>query len=386
MKNEKTALNGGEAISYALKQIDVDVFAMYPITPQTPIIESFANHHKDGKVTTEIILVESEHSALSTVIGAAASGARSVTATASQGLMYMYEMLSVASGLRLPIVMPVANRAISAPINIHCDHSDAMACIDQGWMMVFCESAQEAYDLTIFSFKLAERVFLPIMVCIDGFYTSHNLENIELYPDKMVKNFVGEYKKKYDLLDVKKPISIGALSLPNSFFEIKKEMFDAFRLTEKEFLNISKDFKKTFNKEINIFEEYKTKDADVIIVVMSSTAQSTKNVIDKLREEGKKVGLLRPILFRPFIYSKYLAALKNAKEVIVLDRAQGPGSSAPLYKEIKLSVCDNKKKINVTSYVYGLGGRDLFEKDIEKLLEGFLKGKPLKEKYLGLKK
>jgi len=242
MKTKKTALNGGEAISYAIKQVDVDVFAMYPITPQTPIIESYANHHNNGEVTTELILVESEHSALSTVIGSAASGARSVTATASQGLMYMYEVLSVASGLRLPIVMPVANRAISAPINIHCDHSDAMACLDQGWMMAFCESAQEAYDMTIFAFKLAEKVSLPIMVCIDGFYTSHNLENLETYEDKVVKKFVGDYKGPYNLLDTKKPISIGALSLPNTFFEIKVELFKAFDDVEKDFFRSFKRF------------------------------------------------------------------------------------------------------------------------------------------------
>ncbi len=386
MKNKKIALNGGEAISYAIKQVDVDVFAMYPITPQTPIIESYANHHSNGKVTTELILVESEHSALSAVVGAAASGARSVTATASQGLMYMYEMLSVTSGLRLPVVMPVANRAVSAPINIHCDHSDAMACLDQGWMMVFCESAQEAYDMTLFAFKFAESVSLPIMVCIDGFYTSHNLENLEVYEDKVVKKFVGEYKTTYNLLDTKKPISIGALSLPNTFFEIRVELFKAMEEAEKKFLEVSKEFEKTFGKKIEIYEDYFLKDAEVVIVVMSSTAQTTKNVIDKLRKEGKKVGLLRPVLFRPFIYSEYLKALKKAKEVIVLDRAQSPGSSSPLYKEIKLSVCDNDKKINVTSYVFGLGGRDIFEKDIEDLLNGFLKGKPNKEKYLGLKK
>jgi len=386
MKTKKIALNGGEAISHAIKQVDVDVFAMYPITPQTPIIESYSNHHSKGEVTTELILVESEHSALSAVVGSAAAGARSVTATASQGLMYMYEMLSVTSGLRLPIVMPVANRAVSSPINIHCDHSDAMACLDQGWMMVFCESAQEAYDMTLFSFKLAESVSLPMMVCIDGFYTSHNLENLEVYEDKVVKKFVGEYKPEYNLLDTKKPISIGSLSLPNTFFEIKFELFKAMDNAEKKFLEVSKEFEKAFGKKINIYEDYKVKDAEVVIVVMSSTAQTTKNVIDKLRKEGKKVGLLRPVLFRPFIYSQYLKALRKAKEVIVLDRAEGPGSSAPLYKEIKLSVCDNDKKINVTSYVFGLGGRDIFEKDIEDLLNGFLKGKPVKERYLGLKK
>ncbi len=386
MKLKKLPLSGGEAISYALKQVDVDVFAMYPITPQTPIIESYSMHVKNKEVSTEVILVESEHSALSTVIGSAASGARSVTATASQGLMYMYELLSVASGFRLPIVMPVANRAISAPINIHCDHSDAMACLDQGWMMVFCENAQEAYEMTLFSFRLAESINLPIMICIDGFYTSHNVENLEVYEDKIVKQFVGEYKPNYNLLDTKNPVSVGSLALPNTFFEIKIEMFEAFLKVKEHFLKISKDFKKTFKKNIKIYEEYFTKDAEIIIVLMSSTAESTKNIIDRLRSKGKKVGLLRPILFRPFIYKEYNKSLKNAKEIIVLDRAEGPGSSAPLYKEIKLSVCDNNKKINLTSYVFGLGGRDLFEKDIEELLVSFINKKPLKEKYLGRKK
>jgi pyruvate ferredoxin oxidoreductase alpha subunit len=386
MKTKKLPLSGGEAISYALKQIDVDVFSMYPITPQTPIIESYSMHIKNKEVKTEQILVESEHSALSAAIGSAASGARSVTATASQGLMYMYEMLSVASGFRLPIVMPVANRTVSAPINIHCDHSDAMACVDQGWMMVFCENAQEAYEMTIFSFRLAEKVFLPIMVCIDGFYTSHNVENLEVYEDLKVKNFVGEYKTPYNLLDTKNPISVGSLALPNTFFEIKKEMFDAFLDVEEKFIEISKDYKKTFGKEIKIFEEYFTKDAEIILVLLSSAAENAKDVIDKFRKQGKKIGLLRPILFRPFIYKEYLKGLKNAKKIIVLDRAEGPGSFPPLYKDIKLTVCDNPKKQEVFSYVFGLGGRDLLQADIENLLNGFLKGKPLKEKYLGIKK
>ena len=190
MKKTKLGLNGGEAIAFALKQINPEVFAMYPITPQTPIIESYAKFVANGLVDTEIIRTESEHSALSATIGASASGVRAVTATASQGLMYMFEALSVASGLRLPIVMPVANRAISAPINIHCDHSDSMSTLDQGWMQVYCENAEEAYNMTLFSLRLAESVYLPIMVCIDGFYTSHNMEIVNVYDDKTVKEFI----------------------------------------------------------------------------------------------------------------------------------------------------------------------------------------------------
>lgn len=386
MKLEKKPLSGGEAIAFAFKQVNVDVFSMYPITPQTPIIETFSMHHKKGEVTTELILVESEHSALSATIGAAASGVRAVTATASQGLMYMYEMLSVTSGFRLPIVMPVANRAISAPINIHCDHSDAMACVDQGWIMAFCENAQEAYQMSIFSFRLAESVYLPMMVCIDGFYTSHNVETVEVFDEREVKKFVGKFKPKYNLLDVEKPISIGSLSLPDTFFEIKKEMFDAFLEVKDNFLKISKEFKKTFNKEIKIYEDYFAKKSDVVIVLLSSSASNAKDVIDKLRKEGKSVGLLRPVLFRPFLYEEYFKVLKDVKKIIVLDRAEGPGSMPPLYKDIKLTVADNNKKQEVYSHVFGLGGRDLLKKDIEKILLTYVSGKKINEKYLGLKK
>ncbi|MCK9292961.1 MAG: pyruvate ferredoxin oxidoreductase [archaeon] len=386
MKNKKIALNGGEAISYALKQIELDVFAMYPITPQTPIIESYAKFAADGEVDCEIVRVESEHSALSVVVGAASAGARAVTATASQGLLYMFEMLALTSGLRLPIVMPVVNRATSAPINIHCDHSDSMSAIDQGWMQVYCEDAQEAYAMTLFSTKLAEKVYLPIMICSDGFVTSHNLETIEVFDDKVVKKFVGEYKGPYNLLNTEKPISIGPLALPDYFFEIKVQMFDAFKSVEKEYKEISKDFEKFFGEKINICEDYFASKSEIVIVVLSSTAQSTKDVIDKLRLEKKSVGLLRPILFRPFIYKEYAKYLKKAKTVIVLDRSEGPGSHAPLFKDISLSVINEKNKPNVYSYVFGLGGRDLYQKDIEKLLNDFLNGKINKNKYLGLRK
>ena len=384
----RLGLTGGEAIAYAFKQIGVDVFSMYPITPQTPIIESFSRFVANGEVDTEVIRTESEHSALSATIGACASGARSVTATSSQGLLYMFEMLSVASGLRLPIVMPVANRAISAPINIHCDHSDSMSALDQGWMQVYCENAQEAYEMTIFSQKLSEKCYLPIMVCIDGFFTSHNLIPVTVFEDKKVKDFVGEFKPAYNLLDTDKPITVGALALPDTYFEIRKGMFDAFLEVKNNYLSVAKDFKKSFGKEINFYEDYFSSQSETVLVVLSSTAQNAKNVVDKLRSQKKDVGLLRPIFYRPFLYEEYIKPLSKAKNIIVLERSEGPGSFSPIYKDIVLTIFNHsttKEKPNIYSHVFGLGGREISEKEIEELLLSVLNKKPIKKRYIGIK-
>lgn len=383
----KIALTGGEAIAYAFKQIGVDVFSMYPITPQTPIIEAFSRFAANGEVDTEIIRTESEHSALSATIGASAAGARSVTATSSQGLLYMFEMLSVASGLRLPIVMPIANRAISAPINIHCDHSDSMSALDQGWMQVYCENAKEAYEMTIFSQKLAEKCYLPIMVCIDGFFTSHNLIPVSIFEDKKVKDFVGDFKPAYNLLDTDKPITVGALALPDTYFEIRKGMFDAFLDVKNNYLSVAKDFKKTFGKDINFYDDYFASSAETVLVILSSTSQNAKNVIDKLRSQKKNVGLLRPILYRPFLYEEYIKPLSKAKNIIVLERSEGPGSFSPVYKDIVLTIfnSERKEKPQVFSYIFGLGGREISEKEIEELLLAVINGKPINKRYIGIK-
>ena len=383
--NKKQALSGGEAVAFALKQINPEVMAMYPITPQTPIIEAFARYQANAEVDTEIIRVESEHSALSAVVGAEASGVRAVTATSSQGLLYMYEVLSVASGFRLPILMPIVNRAISAPINIHCDHSDSMSCLDQGWMQVYCEDAQEAYEMTLFSLRLAESVNLPIMVCQDGFITSHNVTGVEVFDDKKVKSFIGDYKPAYNLLNTKKPISVGSLSLPDTYFEIRANMFDGFLKVKENYIKISNEFNKLFNKKINIYEDYFASNSEIVIIVLSSTAESTKDVIDKLRKQKKSVGLLRPILYRPFLYDDYSIALRKAKKVIVLERSEGPGSFPPVYKDIMIALSRNKLTPEVYSYVFGLGGREIYQKDIEKLIIDVQNGKAPKNRYIGLK-
>ena len=383
--NKKLALSGGEAVAFALKQINPEVMAMYPITPQTPIIETFARYEANGEVDTEIIRVESEHSALSAVVGAQACGVRAVTATSSQGLLYMYEVLSVASGFRLPILIPIVNRAISAPINIHCDHSDSMSCLDQGWMQVYCENAQESYEMTLFSLRLAESVNLPIMVCQDGFITSHNVTGVEVFDNKKVKEFIGEYKPEYNLLNTKKPISIGSLALPDTYFEIRANMFNAFEEVKSNYSKISIEFNKLFNKKINVYEDYFASNSETVIIVLSSTAESTKDVIDKLRKEKKNVGLLRPMLYRPFLYDDYAKALKKAKKIIVLERCEGPGSYPPVYKDIMITIARNKINAEVYSYVFGLGGRDIYEKDIEKLIIDVQAGKAPKNRYIGLK-
>ena len=260
-----------------------------------------------------------------------------------------------------------------------------MSTLDQGWMQVYCENAEEAYNMTLFSLRLAESVYLPIMVCIDGFYTSHNMEIVNVYDDKTVKEFIGNFKPNYSLLDIKKPITVGALSLTDSYFEIRKEMYDAFFKVKENYLKISKEYKETFGKNIKFYEDYFASNSETVLVVLSSTGEASKDVIDKLRKEGKDVGLLRPILFRPFLYEEYSKALTKAKKIIVLERTESPGSFPPLYKEICLTVRDNKNWPEIFSFVFGLGGRDIYQKDIEELLVSVMSGKKIKSRYIGIK-
>ena len=361
------AITGGEAVAEAMRQINPDVVAAYPITPQTIIMEKFADFHADGLVDSELIAVESEHSAMSCCIGSSAAGARVMTATCSAGLALMWEMLGVASGLRLPIMMPVANRALSAPINIHCDHSDAMGCRDHGWVMLFSENGQEAYENTILAVKLAERkdILLPVMVNLDGFITSHGVENITIYDDEKIKKFVGEYKPHKPLLDVKNPVTYGPLQLPDYYFETKSQQIPAIEAAKKAYLEIGKELSEITGKEYGFFEKYKMDDAKSVIVAINSTAGTTKSVIDKMRIKGKKVGLLKIRMFRPFPYKEVREALQNVKSVAVLDRSASYGANAPLYGEIKNALYELKKKPALFSCLYGLGGRNIYESDIE---------------------
>ena len=374
-KNKKV-LSGATAAAEALRQIAPDVMAVYPITPQTAIIETYSKFKADGLVSTEMIQAESEHSAISACVGASAAGARTVTASSSQGIALMHEILYIASGMRLPILMAVSARALSSPINIHGDHSDVMGSRDSGWMQIFAENPQEAYDNTVVGMKLAEKVELPIMSIMDGFNTSHCLENVEILDDAKVKKFLGNYKPEKSLLNVKNPMTFGPLALQDSYFEFKIDQEKAMENAKAEFLKIAKEYKKISGKEIKFFEEYETKDAETILIMMGSATGTAKNVIDELRNAGKKVGLIKINLFRPFPQDELVRALKKSKEIIVLDRAQSIGTNPPLYSEV-ISSNPRSYKLKAKSYIYGLGGRDLFGSKIKEVLFGNVKGKYL---------
>lgn len=382
-------LSGTQAVAEAMRQINPDVVAAYPITPQTPIVEFFAQYVANGVVDTETIPVESEHSAMSATVGAAAAGARAMCATASQGLALMWEVVAAVPGLRLPIVMPIVNRALSAPINIHCDHSDTMGATTIGWIQIFSENGQEAYENMLLAIRLAEHpdVLLPAMVMQDGFITGHSVENVEIFDDDKVRAFVGIRKPDRYLLDVEHPYTIGPLALPDYYFEIKRQQEEAMRHVKKVYLEIGKELSKITGKEYPYFESYKLDDADAAIVVLSSAAGTAKDTVDKMRAEGKKVGLLKPKLFRPFPYKEIRKVLKDIPVIGVLDRSMAFGAYAPVYAEIKNALFELEKRPKLQSYVFGLGGKDIFKSDIEKAFNELLSGEvnSEEEKYIGLR-
>ncbi|MEK6791199.1 MAG: pyruvate ferredoxin oxidoreductase [Deltaproteobacteria bacterium] len=362
----KTALTGNSAIAYAMKQINPDVCAAYPITPSTQIAEEFSSYVADGVVQTEYITVESEHSAMSACIGASAAGARVMTATSSQGLALMWEMLYVASGMRLPIVMTNVNRALSAPINIHCDHSDSMGARDAGWIQLYSETVQEGYDNLFQAMRIAEdsRVRIPAMVCLDGFITSHAIENIELIGDEDVQRFVGEFKAINPLLDVERPVTYGALALQDTYMEFKYQQSQAISRAKEVVIEVGKEFGRTFGREYGLFETYKLEDADTAIVILNSAAGTTKVAIDELRAKGVKAGLLRPRLFRPFPAVELSNALKHVKAIACLDRVDSmSGFGGPLFNDIRSAMYELDARPRIISRIYCLGGRDYKVKD-----------------------
>lgn len=386
--NKARPLTGAEAVAEAMRQIEPDVVAAYPITPQTPIVENYSKYAADGRVKTEMITVESEHSALSAVIGSAFTGARSMTATSSAGLAYMWEILGVASGLRAPIVMPVANRALSSPLNIHCDHSDTMGAKDMSWIQIFAEDAQESYENTLLSVRIAEHkdVLLPIMTCMDGFITSHGVENVIIHDDAPVKQYVGEYKFPFNLLDYKHPITVGAIELTDYLFETKRQQVEAMEQVPKVLPGIAAELSKITGNTFDVIEEYHSNDADAVIFTMSSAAGTTKTVVDRMRKQGKKVGLVKLRMFRPFPYERVAKALEGKKAVAVLDRSFAFGAAAPIYSEVKNSLYDSSSKPKMQSYVFGIGGRDISDFHIEKVFNDLLAGKTTgREEYVNLR-
>ncbi len=361
-------LSGNEATAIAMKQINPDVVAAFPITPSTEIPQYFSTFVANGDVDTEFVAVESEHSAMSATIGASAAGARAMTATSANGLSLMWEMIYIASSLRLPIVMALVNRAVSGPLNIHNDHSDAMGVRDAGWIMLFSENNQEAYDNMLMAHRIAEHkdVLLPLMVCQDGFITSHSIENIQLENDEDVKKFVGQYKPEHYLLNRDEPIAVGPLDLQAYLFEHKAQQAEAMKKAKEVIKEVSEEFEKWTGRKYEFFEKYKLDDAEIAIVCMNSTAGTTKAVVDKLREQGIKAGLLKIRMYRPFPAEEVAEALSHLKAVAILDKADSLNAAGgALFEDVTSAMYVNKKQVPMVNYVYGIGGRDTTEKQLE---------------------
>jgi len=378
------ALNGDEAVALAVKQSDVDVVAAYPITPQTIIVERFSEYVADGEVDTEFVCTESEHSALSACLTASAMGVRTFTATASAGLALMHEILTVTSGCRAPVVMAIANRALSAPINIHCDHSDSMAERDSGWIQIYAENSQETYDSIIQAFRIAEHtdLLLPIMVCLDAFLLSHTLENVKVLPDETVRKFVGtrqiplvmghEGKKVPFKLDPDTPITMGPLDLYDYYFEHKRQQEEAMRKASKIIADIHNEYAQLSGRKYGngLVDAYYLEDADIATVCLGSTAGTAKTVVDQLRAEEIKAGLLRLRTFRPLPVTDIRKALANVKAVAVMDRSNSfGGHGGAVFHEIRHALYDAQSHPYVVNYIYGLGGRDMPQNIIRGIYE-----------------
>jgi len=364
MAEQKTvAATGNIMVAEAMRQCAPDMMAAYPITPQTTIVEEFAKFVAQGRVHTEYVTVESEHSAMSACVGASAAGARVMTATSSQGLAYMWEELHIAAGLRLPIVMANANRALAAPINIHCDHSDIMGARDTGWVIYFAETAQEAYDNTIMALRVAEHpdVMLPVMSTLDGFITTHSIDRAEIMDDETVKAFVGDYAPENALLDIEHPTSHGNFAgLGGPYFEFKKSQRNAIDRSMGVIKAVGAEWSEITGRPFDVIEGWGMEDAEYVIIAIGSTAGNVRHVARELRAEGIKVGVLKVRVFRPFPFSEIADAIKGAKAVAVLDRSESFGAEGgPLFLEVRSALYDYDVRPAMVNYIYGLGGADV---------------------------
>ena len=357
-------LSGNEAVATAMRQINPDVMGAFPITPSTEIPQYFSSYIANGKVDTIFVPVESEHGAMSTCIGASAAGARAVTATSSAGLAFMWELLYVAASMRLPITMAVVNRALTGPININCDHIDSMGARDSGWLQIYAETNQEVYDNFIQGVLISEACRLPIMVCQDGFITSHGVSNIELIEDEKVKEFVGEYEPENYLLNAENPLAVGPYGISPYYMEVKRKQAQAMKDSMPVIMDVAKKFYDMTGRKYGFFEEYKMDDAEVAIVVIGSSAGTGKEAVDRLRAEGQKVGLIKLRVFRPFPRIPLAEAMCKVKAVAVMDRAESfSNSGGPLFNECRSSLYDLDNKPYCINYIYGLGGRDIQVED-----------------------
>jgi len=369
---KRERLSGNEAVAIALRQINPDVFPAFPITPSTEIPQYFASFVANGQVDTEFITVESEHSSMSATIGASAAGARALTATSSCGLAYMWEELYIAASNRLPLALALVNRALSGPININCDHSDSMGARDAGWIQIYAENNQEAYDNMVQAYRISEHkdVRLPIMICQDGFITSHAVENIELLDDADVKNFVGEYEPENYLLNPKQPMAVGPYAITDYYMEAKRNQAEALKNSVEVVKAVAKEFAGISGREYGLFEEYCMEDAERAVVIIGSAAGTTKDAIDALRAKGEKVGLIKIRLYRPFPAEEIAEALKNVKAVAIMDRAEGYSNhGGPLGADVMSAMFRAKSQAHAVNYIYGLGGRDVRVEDMEGVFE-----------------
>ena len=359
-------LSGNEAVATAMRQINPDVFAAFPITPSTEIPQYFAQYVADGKVDTEYVTVESEHSSMSTCLGAESAGVRAITATSSAGLSYMNEVLFVTASARQPVTLAVVNRALTGPININCDHSDSMAERDSGWIQIYAEDNQEAYDNYLQAMRIAETpdVRLPIMICQDGFITSHGVSNIILEKDEDVKAFVGEYHPEHALIGRDHPLATGPYDVTQYYMEHHVQQAMAMVNARKAILDVAADFEKTFGRKYGFFEAYRMEDAERALVLIGSSAGTAKTAVDKLRAEGQKVGLVKVRVFRPFPAEELAQALSGCKAVAVLDRSEGfSACGGPLFAETRSACYDLPNRPKMIDIVYGLGGRDFAVED-----------------------
>ena len=390
---KKDRMSGNEAVAYAIKQVNPDVMPAFPITPSTEIPQLVSTYIANGQMDTEFIPVESEHSSMSATIGAEAAGARSLTATSSCGLALMWEELLLAASNRMPCVLALVNRTLSGPININCDHSDSMGARDTGWIQIYAEDNQEAYDNFIQAYPIAEdkNVHLPVMICQDGFITSHAVQNIELLDDDTVKDFVGTYEPEEYLLNPGKPVSVGPYSISNYAMEAKKNQEIAMENSKEVILRVAEAFERVSGRRYGLFEEYRTEDADHIMLIMGSAAGTAKQACDDLRDNGMKVGVLKLRVFRPFPAAEIAKALSGCKSVAIMDRCECyNGNGGPLSMEVCSALYKNKVLIKAVSYMYGLAGRDFTVENVYEIfneLDASVKGdtEPEQYRYIGLR-
>lgn len=371
MSNKKVMTSGNLAFAEAMRQINPDVVAAYPITPSTEIPTRFADFVANGKVSSEYVAVESEHSAITACVGASVAGGRVMTASSANGVALMHEIFPIAAAFRAPIVFGLVNRCLGAPVNIHCDHSDSMPERDSGWVQLYCEDAQEVYDTVLLATRLAEdpRVLTPVFVCQDGFITSHCFEPVEFLADETVKNFVGERNAAWPLLDVDNPVSYGSFTMSEYYFEIKRNQMEGMNNVFSVYKELSAELEKETGRCYEPLESYRTEDADYLIVIMSSATGVAKDVADELREEGIKAGVLRVRFFRPFPAEALAEAARGKKGVAVLDRSASIGGTAPLAAEVKSALYSLSERVPVQEYIFGLGGRDFYATDARRVFE-----------------